>query len=99
MLTNAVSANQHQTHHSPSRFQVGDLGKKGWSSLAGSNVSSPTDGYGSGGIGGSSNGSNGHSAAQNYQSQSSQSSHRGSRSGADGFGGWNEDTYNNSNSS
>lgn len=71
--------------------QVGDLGKKGWSTLAGSNVSSPTDGYGSGagnGMGGSIGGNN------SYQSASG----NGQNGAEDKFSGWGDDNFNSTNS-
>lgn len=72
--------------------QVGDLGKKGWSTLAGSNVSSPTDGYGSS-LG---NGNNSISpSASAYQT----SAGRGGASSFDnGDTNWGEDSYNSNNS-
>lgn len=61
------------------------MGKKGWSSLAGSNVSSPTDGYGSGT--GNGIGINGSDGLQSYQSA-------GGGHQTNSFGGWDDDNYN-----
>lgn len=71
--------------------KVGDLGKKGWSTLAGSNVSSPTDGYGSGIGGGNGNGASG--TGNSYQHST------GSHKSNSFDGGWDDNNYNNATNS
>lgn len=66
--------------------QVGDFSKKGWSSLSGSNVSSPQGGYGSGHSGGSS--------IDGYQSPGNRNSnaYEGLSGREDDFG-WDDNKY------
>lgn len=62
--------------------QVGDFSKKGWSSLSGSNVSSPQGGYGSG--------QSGDSSIDGYQSNRNSSAYEARQ---DDFG-WDNNKYN-----
>lgn len=66
-------------------MQVGDFSKKGWSSLSGSNVSSPQGGYGSGHIGDSS--------IDGYQSNRSSNAYEGLPAREEDFG-WDDNKYN-----
>lgn len=76
---------KHQTNkiHSIS-IQVGDFSKKGWSSLSGSNVSSPQGGYGSG--------QNGDNSTEGYQSNRNSNAYKGLPSREDDFG-WDNNQY------
>ncbi|KAG4071443.1 hypothetical protein HA402_011597 [Bradysia odoriphaga] len=65
--------------------KVGDFSKKGWSSLSGSNVSSPQGGYGSG--------QNGDSSTEGYQSNRHSNPYDGLPSKDDDFG-WDNNKYN-----
>ncbi|KAJ6621427.1 hypothetical protein Bhyg_17452, partial [Pseudolycoriella hygida] len=64
---------------------VGDFGKKGWSSLSGSNVSSPQGGYGSG--------QSGDSPIDGYQSSRNSNAYDATPSRNDDFS-WDNNKYN-----
>lgn len=65
--------------------KVGDFSKKGWSSLSGSNVSSPQGGYGSG--------QNGDTSSEGYQSNRHSNAYDGLPSREDNFT-WDNNKYN-----
>lgn len=76
-------------------MQVGDISKKGWSQLAGNNISSPTGGYGS-------NSDNFNASDSGYQRSNSTGKISGGTAAGGNVGGddwnWNEDAINSNNS-